>query len=93
MSEYIVGSLPAPARWLLRIAGYKGDKAQGMEQLKVTAGHGRYLAPLARILLAIAYLRDHDAGRARELLVALARDFPSNPLFPREIQRIDRRGD
>jgi hypothetical protein len=93
MSEYIVGSLPAPARWLLRIAGYKGDKAQGMVQLKVTAGHGRYLAPLARILLAIAYLRDHDAGRARELLVALARDFPSNPLFPREIQRIDRRGD
>ena len=93
MSEYIVGSLAAPVRWLLRIAGYTGDKATGMQQLRLTAAHGRLLGPLARILLAIAYLRDHDAARARELLVALAGDFPSNPLFAREIQRLDRRGD
>ena len=29
MSEYVVGSLPAPARWLLHIGGYTGDKTTG----------------------------------------------------------------
>ena len=89
ISEYIVGSLFAPVRWVLRIAGYSGDKAQGMQELRLTAERGRFLGPFARILLAIAHLREHDRARARELLVGLNRDFPSNPLFAREIKRID----
>jgi len=44
--------------------------------------------PFARILLAIAYLREHDTKRARDLLVGLDRDFPSNPMFARELQRL-----
>lgn len=87
--NYILGSLAAPWRWLLRLGGYSGDKQKGMADVERTAQHGRYLAPFGRILLAIAYVRDKDTERARELLVGLSRDFPRNPLFPREIERLD----
>ncbi len=90
ISQYIVGSLIAPLRWVLRIAGYSADKSEGMEQLKLTADRGRFLGPFARILLTIAYLREHDTQRARAMLVGLEREFPTNPLFARELERIDR---
>jgi hypothetical protein len=89
ISAYLVGSLPAPVRWVLRVGGYDGDKQRGLRELALTAERGRLLAPFARILLAVAALRDRDAGRARTLLDGLARDFPTNPLFQRELQRLD----
>jgi hypothetical protein len=87
-SKYLIGSMTAPVRWLLRMGGLPGDKQGGIEDLKITAGHGRYLKPFARILLAIAYVRDKDNPRALELLMALRTQFPGNTLFPREIARL-----
>jgi len=89
VSQYIIGSMSAPVRWLVRLGGVSGDKAAGISELQLTAGHGRYLAPFARILLAIAYVREKDKSRARDLLVSLRNDFPQNPLFGREIGRLD----
>jgi hypothetical protein len=89
VSQYIVGSMSAPVRWLVRLGGVSGDKQAGIRELQVTADRGQYLAPFARILLAIAYVRERDKPRARELLVALENDFPQNPLFAREIGRLD----
>jgi hypothetical protein len=89
IGKYMVGSAIAPVRWFLEIAGYDADKAKGIQELKLTAAKGRFLAPFARILLAIAYLRDNDPGQARQLLADLQNDFPANPLFAREIARID----
>jgi hypothetical protein len=89
VSQYVVGSMAAPVRWLVRLGGVSGDKAAGIRELQVTAERGQYLAPFARILLAIAYVRDKDKARARGLLVALQNDFPKNPLFAREISRLD----
>jgi hypothetical protein len=89
ISQYIVGSMSAPVRWLVRIGGVAGDKQAGIQELKVTAEHGKYLAPFARILLAIAYVRENEKRQARELLTSLKQDFPQNPLFAREIQRLD----
>jgi hypothetical protein len=88
-SKYIVGSMSAPARWVVRMGGVSGDKAGGISELQQTAQHGHYLAPFARILLAIAYVRDKDKPHARELLAGLRDEFPSNPLFVREIARLD----
>jgi hypothetical protein len=88
-SKYIIGSMAAPLRWVLRLGGVSGDKKQGIVELQMTADHGRYLGPFARILLAIAYVRDKDNGRAREVLAALRDEFPKNPLFAREIARLD----
>jgi hypothetical protein len=90
ISDYIVGSLSPPIRWLLRLGGFTGDKRRGVRQLQLTAQRGELLAPLARILLAVTCLRDGNRAGARQILVGLSRDFPENPLFPREILRIDR---
>jgi len=87
-SKYIIGSMSAPVRWVLRMRGLPGDKQGGISDLQTTAQHGRYLAPFARVLLAIAYVRDKDRLRALELLTALRKDFPGNTLFPREIARL-----
>ena len=89
MSQYIVGNLIFPVRWLLRLAGYQGDKKEGLRQLRLVAERGRLLAPFARLLLALAYLRDNSPEMARMLLVGLRDEFPKNPLFSQEIQRID----
>jgi len=89
VAKYIIGSMTAPLRWLVRLGGVSGSKQGGIDDLKLTANHGHYLAPFARILLAIAYVRDKDKPRARELLVSLQRDFPQNPLFAREIAKLD----
>jgi hypothetical protein len=88
-SKYIVGAMSAPVRWLVRLGGISGDKETGISELRLTAEQGQYLAPFARILLAIAYVRDKNRARARELLVSLSEQFPENPLFAREIDRLD----
>ena len=89
MSRYIIGSLYAPFRWLLRLGGVDGNKGEGLADLRLTAEHGRYLAPFARILLAIAAVRDEDKAQARQILSGLHDEFPENGLFVREIQRLE----
>jgi hypothetical protein len=89
VSQYIVGSMAAPIRWLVRLGGISADKEKGIAELHITAERGHYLAPFARILLAIAYVREKNKPRARELLIALRDQFPLNPLFAREIARLD----
>jgi tetratricopeptide (TPR) repeat protein len=88
LSKYIIGSTPAPIRWVLRIGGYTGDKKEGLRELELTAEKGRLLAPFARLLLAMAYLRQKDVAHARQMLEHLQEEFPENPLYAREIARI-----
>jgi len=87
-SKYIIGSMSAPVRWILRMGGLPADKQGGIDDLKTTAQHGHYLAPFARILLAIAYVREKNKAAALQLLTGLRRQFPGNTLFPREIARL-----
>jgi hypothetical protein len=91
VSRYIIGSMAAPVRWILRLGGVAGDKAGGIAELQTTAAQGHLLAPFARILLAIAYVREKELPQARELLLTLQRDFPNNALFGRELARLDQR--
>jgi hypothetical protein len=92
ISSYIIGNLFAPVRWMLRFAGYSGNAEEGLRQLKITAERGRLLAPFARLLLAIANLRANKPSQARELLKGLSEEFPTNPLYAREIALLDSRG-
>lgn len=87
-SKYIIGSMAAPVRWILRIGGLSADKQGGINDLQTTAEHGNYLAPFARILLSIAYVREKDKPRALELLTGLRRQFPANALFSRQIAHL-----
>jgi hypothetical protein len=88
-SKYIIGTMAAPVRWILRMSGVAADKKAGIQELQLTADHGHYLAPFARILLAIAYVREKDKPRALQLLASLHQEFPDNPLFPQEITRLE----
>jgi len=87
-SKYIIGSMAAPVRWILRLGGLPSDKQGGIADLQTTAAHGHYLAPFARILLSIAYVREKDRTRALQLLTGLRREFPANTLFSREIAHL-----
>jgi hypothetical protein len=88
ISDYVIGSVGAPARWFLRLAGYAGDKAGGMRELALVAEKGRYLGPFARILMTLAYLREGNRAKARDLLGGLSTEFPSNQVFAREFERL-----
>jgi len=87
-SKYIIGSMAAPVRWVLRMGGLPADKQGGIADLQTTADHGHYLAPFARILLSIAYVREKDKTHAIQLLAGLQKEFPLNSLFAREIAHL-----
>ncbi len=86
--NYLLGLRSLPVRWLLRVGGAQTDKESGLQKLRITAERGHYLLPYARLLLAVAALRDKDRERARELLDGLAREFPRNPLYARELAQL-----
>jgi hypothetical protein len=89
VENYMLSIKPLILRLLLRAAGGEADRALGIEKLRLTATKGRYLAPFARLLLAVAALRDGDAPQARLLLAGLMQEFPRNRLFPLEMQRMN----
>jgi hypothetical protein len=91
VENYMLSLKPAPLRILLRMTGANVDREKGLEELRETAAHGHYLEPFAKLLLAVAALRDNNPARARELLGELHRRFPDNELYMRELDRIDRR--
>lgn len=84
-SNYIVGCLPRAKRFFLWFGGVSGDKAAGLEQLKRAAEGGHLLRPYAKILLALAALREKDPALADRLFAELAAEFPRNPQFAREL--------
>ena len=88
VENYILGLNPAPVRWLLRLYGAQTDKERGIENLRLTATKGHYLMPFARLLLAVAALRDKNRNQAKELLQNLAQEFPNNQLYRRELLRL-----
>lgn len=88
VENYLLGSTSAPVRWMLRITGSQTDKEEGIKRLRQTAEKGYYLAPFARLLLAVAALRGNDKSTARTLLAELATEFPRNELYSKELARI-----
>jgi hypothetical protein len=83
--HYIIGCLPAYKRAFLWFGGIRGDRERGMHEMQVAASQGHYLRPFAKILLALAYRREHQPDRARLLLAELTQQFPTNPRFAYEL--------
>ena len=88
LSEYLVGSLPFFVRWIARFDQVEGSKDQAVRNLERVAASGYYLAPFAKICLGLIHLREKRPGRTHQLLQELAREFPENPLFSREMARL-----
>jgi hypothetical protein len=88
VENYMLSLKFAPLRWILSLTGAGTDRQLGISQLQVTASRGHYLAPFARMMLAVAAIRDGHAQQARDILTALAKEFPRNSLYVRERDRI-----
>jgi hypothetical protein len=88
VENYLLSLKPAPVRWLLRFGGAQTDKDTGLKNLQIASEKGHYLRPYARLLLAVAALRDQDRGKARTLLAGLAQEFPLNHLYTRELNQL-----
>ncbi len=81
VENYLTGIKPAPVRWMLRLGGVRPDKEQGIRELEQTAAHGDLLKPFAKLLLAVAALRDKNNAQGCDLLHQLAVAYPRNPLY------------
>jgi hypothetical protein len=88
LANYVIGSLSGLKRLILRFSGIRGDKRQGIEQVKLAAAEGRYLRPFAKILLALVALREKEPELARAQLTELVAEFPQNPLFASELAKL-----
>lgn len=86
--HYIIGCLPGYKRAFLWFGGIHGDRERGMEEMKKAASDGHYLRPFAKILLALAYRREHQPDQARVLLSELTEQFPTNPRFAYELSLV-----
>jgi hypothetical protein len=89
MSNYVIGCLPSYKRAFLWFGGVHGDRMKGIDLMQSAADHGRYLSPFAKIMLALAYEREHQPEKARVLLQELSAQFPANPIFARELALVD----
>jgi len=85
MSNYVIGCLPGYKRAFVWFGGIHGDRTKGMQLMASAADRGHYLQPFAKVMLALAYEREHQMEKAHELLAQLAVEFPSNPVFAREL--------
>ncbi|HEY2102310.1 MAG TPA: hypothetical protein VGH08_03560 [Chthoniobacterales bacterium] len=88
VENYLLSLKPTPMRVLLRLTGSRIDREKGLEELRMTALHGYYLEPFAKLLLAVAALRDKNLDQAGELLRGLHDRFPDNQLYLHELERI-----
>lgn len=88
VENYLFSLKPAPVRWILQAGGAQTDRERGVEDLRLTAEKGRYLNPYARLLLAVAALRNKDIPQARGMLGALAHEFPHNRLYAQELAKL-----
>jgi hypothetical protein len=88
VENYMLGLKPLPVRWILQLSGSQADRAVGLEKLRLTAEQGRYLKPFARLLQAVAAMREKDHARARMILGELAAQYPANHLYSRELARL-----
>ncbi len=88
VENYMLSLKPAPVRFFLGLTGSSTNKDEGIRLLRIVAEKGHYLAPFARMMLAVADLRDHHPQEAKNTLMALSKEFPSNSLYQREIARI-----
>ena len=88
VENYLLSQKPAPIRWLLHVTGSGTDKERGIARLRITAEKGVYLQPYAKLLLAIAALRDKNTGEAERLLSDLAAHFPRNRLYRDELAKL-----
>jgi len=89
MGQYTAGTLPWYFKVVASIAGFRGTKARGFDDLKQVSERGRYAREDAKIILVVFYRREGMYAQAIGALQDLARVYPRNSLALTEMVRID----
>jgi len=89
LSEYMIGSLPFFIRWFIHFDNVSGSKERGKQNLELVSREGHYFRAFAKILLGIICLREKRPREAQKLLVDLTHQYPSNPLFQKELTKLN----
>jgi tetratricopeptide (TPR) repeat protein len=79
--EYVIDSLPGGLKFLARLAGLKGSKQRGIEQLERVTREGKFTADDARVVLLGIYSKENRIERALEIISYMAKQYPRNYLF------------
>lgn len=88
--EYVTGSLPFYLRMLSFLGGFEGDVAGGIRDLETVRQKGVANRYDAEVLLAAIYRREHQPGKAAELLKDASTRFPHNPLLGSELAAVEK---
>ena len=86
--DYVVGSLPWGYRMLGFLAGFRGDRDQGIKTIRLVAERGTRNASDAKILLGVIYRRERRPGDAIPLVSDLLKRYPRNYLFLLELSQM-----
>jgi hypothetical protein len=79
--DYIVGTLPLPAKLVASIAGVRGSKKRGIQTLERVAKDGYWERDDARLLLMALYKHEKRFAESLVLSRALQEKYPRNYLF------------
>lgn len=88
VENYLLSQKAGAVRMFLRMTGAQTDKETGIAKLRIVADGGHYFKPYAKILLAIAALRDNKRVEAKQLMTELSQQFPRNDLFKDEVNKL-----
>src|SRR5690349_11576150 len=81
LMNYVIGSLPLPAKMLAATMGVHGSKKRGLEALERVAKEGKWARDVARMLLIDLYKREKRFDDAAKMAGALAEKYPRNYLL------------
>jgi hypothetical protein len=90
VENYVLSQKPMPLRWFLKMYGSETDAERGIANVRLCIEHGFYMKPFARLMLAVAAIREKRFDQAREILHGLAREFPKNPLYAQQADKLPR---
>src|SRR5450759_2164207 len=89
ISEYMIGSLPFFIKWFVHFDNVSGSKERGVDRLRLVARDGHYFRPFSKIMLSIIALREKRPQETQQWLTELARDYPQNRLFRKELAKVN----
>ena len=81
LMNYVVGSLPLPAKMLAATMGVRGSKKRGLEALERVAAEGKWARDVARVVLVDLYKREKRWPDSVRMARELAEKYPRNYLF------------
>lgn len=79
--DYVVGTLPFPARMLAGIIGARGSKKRGLATIERVGTQGKSAVDQAKTLLIVLYTREKRYAEAATLARDFASRFPRNYLY------------